>query len=72
MTIRTVEVVVEYVAGGWPAERYEGRTRFGMNVAADVGDDDIEAEARARARSIIAKAGCWTPAAVRITALTFA
>ncbi|MEY8174669.1 hypothetical protein [Burkholderia multivorans] len=43
-----------------------------MNVAADVGDDDIEAEARARARSIIAKAGCWTPAAVRITALTFA
>ncbi|WP_282960779.1 hypothetical protein [Burkholderia cenocepacia] len=43
-----------------------------MNVVADASDDDIEVAARVLARSIIARDGCWTPAAVQITGLAFA
>lgn len=61
-----VEVRVRYVVGGGCVERYEGEKRFSMNADDHATYSELQDAATQRARSIIARDGCWSPSLVVI------
>lgn len=69
---KLVNIAASYVVGGGVVERYEGATSFDMNVGSDDSDDEIIQNASERAKSIVAKSGCWSPGLVNITDVSIA
>lgn len=56
----------EYVAGGWPGERYTGEKELSVNVEEDATLDEIKEKLTDRIRTTVATGYCMKPGQIEV------